>query len=61
MSEIAATSREPANLARLKLLRTHLAEGAEQARRGMFVEEYSVDSVIDALDGVQGPRHTAGA
>lgn len=36
--------------ARLNALRAHLAEGAEQARRGLFVEDYSVDSVIDALD-----------
>lgn len=36
--------------ARLEALRTHLAEGAEQARRGAFVEDYSIKSVIAALD-----------
>ena len=31
-------------------LRTHLAEGAMQARQGIFVEDYSPDRVIAALD-----------
>jgi antitoxin ParD1/3/4 len=35
---------------RLEALRSHLAEGAEQARRGVFVPDYSVDRVIAALD-----------
>lgn len=37
--------------ARLDALRTHLAEGAKQARQGVFVEDYSADRVIAALDG----------
>lgn len=36
---------------RLDALRAHLAEGAAQARRGEFMEDYSIDSVIAALDG----------
>lgn len=35
---------------RLNALRTHLAEGAAQARAGVFVEDYSVENVIAALD-----------
>jgi antitoxin ParD1/3/4 len=35
---------------RLDALRTHLAEGAAQARAGVFVEDYSVENVIAALD-----------
>ncbi len=36
--------------ARLDALRAHLSEGAMQARQGVFVEDYSVDKVIAALD-----------
>ena len=36
---------------RLEVLRAHLAEGAEQMRRGEFVEDYSADRVIADLDG----------
>lgn len=35
---------------KLIALRTHLAEGAMQARRGEFVEDYSIDKVISDLD-----------
>lgn len=35
---------------RLDALRAHLSEGAVQARQGAFVEDYSVDRVIAALD-----------
>jgi hypothetical protein len=35
--------------ARLETLRTHLAEGAEQARREEFVE-YSLEMLLQALD-----------
>lgn len=37
--------------ARLDALRAHLSEGAAQARRGVFIEDYSADRVIAALDG----------
>lgn len=37
--------------ARLDALRAHLSEGAIQARQGVFVEDYSADRVIAALDG----------
>lgn len=40
-----------AQKARLDALRSHLAEGAGQARRGEFVEGYSVSRVIASLDG----------
>lgn len=36
--------------ARLDALRAHLAEGADQARRGEFAQGYSIDRVIAALD-----------
>ncbi len=36
--------------ARREALRAHLAEGAAQARRGEFVEGYSIDRLIGALD-----------
>lgn len=39
-----------AQKARLDALRAHLAEGAAQARRGEFVEGYSVDGLIASLD-----------
>jgi len=35
---------------KLQALRTHLAEGAEQARRGEFVEDFSMRDLIDELD-----------
>lgn len=35
---------------RLRALRTHLAVGADQARRGEFVEDYSAYRVIADLD-----------
>ena len=31
-------------------LRNHLAQGAEQARQGQFVEDFSMDSLIEDLD-----------
>lgn len=31
-------------------LRAHLAQGAEQATRGEFVEDYSIETVISELD-----------
>ena len=37
--------------ARLEALRGHLAEGAAQAGRGEFAAGYSIDGVIEALDG----------
>ena len=35
---------------KLEALRTHLAEGEEQAKRGEFVKNYSVGSLIEELD-----------
>jgi antitoxin ParD1/3/4 len=35
---------------KLEALRLHLAEGEEQARRGEFVKDYSIESVIEGLD-----------
>ncbi len=35
---------------KLAALRAHLAEGAAQARNGEFVEDYSIDTIIQALD-----------
>ncbi|MEG3148426.1 type II toxin-antitoxin system ParD family antitoxin [Sphingomonas sp. ZT3P38] len=35
---------------RLDTLRLHLAQGAAQARNGDFVEDYSADRIIAALD-----------
>ena len=35
---------------RLELLRTHLAEGARQAKAGEFIEHFSMDGLIDELD-----------
>jgi len=31
---------------KLEVLRAHLAEGADQAARGVFVEDYSIENVI---------------
>ncbi len=35
---------------KLEALRLHLAEGEEQARRGEFVKDDSIESVIEGLD-----------
>lgn len=35
---------------KLDALRSHLAQGAEQARSGQFVEDFSMDSLIEGLD-----------
>lgn len=35
---------------KLEALRAHLAEGADQARRGEFVIDYSIEKLIDDLD-----------
>jgi len=35
---------------KLEALRTHLAQGAEQARVGEFVDNFSLDTLIDDLD-----------
>jgi antitoxin ParD1/3/4 len=35
---------------KLEALRAHLREGAAQARRGEFVEDYSIEKVISDLD-----------
>ena len=35
---------------KLDALRSHLAQGAEQARHGQFVEDFSMDSLIEGLD-----------
>ena len=35
---------------KLEALRTHLAEGASQARNGEFVDDFSMDSLIADLD-----------
>ncbi|HOY22750.1 MAG TPA: type II toxin-antitoxin system ParD family antitoxin [Cellvibrio sp.] len=35
---------------KLDALRNHLAQGAEQARQGQFVEDFSMDSLIEDLD-----------
>ena len=35
---------------KLDALRNHLALGAEQARQGQFVEDFSMDSLIEGLD-----------
>lgn len=35
---------------KLDILRAHLAQGAEQAARGEFVENYSIEGVIAELD-----------
>ncbi len=38
---------------KLKALCTHLSEGAAQAYRGEFVEDYSIENVIANLDRTQ--------
>jgi len=35
---------------KLEALRTHLAQGAKQAKAGEFVEGFSMDTVINDLD-----------
>lgn len=35
---------------RLEVLRTHLAEGAQQARDGVFVKDYSIENLLTGLD-----------
>ncbi|WP_039913448.1 type II toxin-antitoxin system ParD family antitoxin [Cellvibrio mixtus] len=35
---------------KLEALRTHLAQGAQQADKGQFVDNFSVDALIDELD-----------
>jgi len=35
---------------KLEALRAHLAQGAAQAARGEFVEDYSIEKVISELD-----------
>ena len=35
---------------KLEALRTHLSQGAEQAKTGNFVDEFSMDRLIDDLD-----------
>lgn len=35
---------------KLEALRTHLAQGAEQARAGEFVDNFSMDTLINELD-----------
>lgn len=35
---------------KLEALRTHLAQGAEQARAGEFVDNFSMDALINDLD-----------
>lgn len=35
---------------KLDALRNHLAQGAEQARSGQFVEGFSMDNLIEDLD-----------
>lgn len=41
--------------ARLEALRAHLEPGAQQARRGEFVTDYSFESLIAELDEDAGP------
>ncbi len=35
---------------KLEALRAHLGQGAAQARRGEFVEDYSIENIIAELD-----------
>ncbi|CAH1041876.1 type II toxin-antitoxin system ParD family antitoxin [Halomonas sp. TD01] len=35
---------------KLEALRAHLAQGAEQARAGEFVDDFSMDALINDLD-----------
>ena len=36
---------------KLDALRAHLGEGASQAKAGKFVDDFSMDGLIDELDG----------
>lgn len=38
---------------KLDALRSHLAEGAAQAARGEFIQDYSVDRLIAEADGLE--------
>jgi antitoxin ParD1/3/4 len=40
--------------AKLEALRAHLAQGALQAREGLFVEDFRVDQLIAELDASSG-------
>ena len=35
---------------KLQALRIHLSEGASQARQGKFIDDFSMDALIDDLD-----------
>ena len=35
---------------KLAALRAHLAEGADQARRGEFVDDYSIETLLESAD-----------
>jgi antitoxin ParD1/3/4 len=35
---------------KLEALRSHLSEGEEQAKRGEFVKDYSIENIIQGLD-----------
>jgi antitoxin ParD1/3/4 len=35
---------------KLEALRAHLAQGAQQAARGEFVDDYSIETIISELD-----------
>ena len=35
---------------KLQALRIHLSEGASQARQGKFIDDFSMDALIDELD-----------
>lgn len=35
---------------KMEALRAHLAQGAQQAEQGQFVDNFSVDALIDELD-----------
>jgi len=35
---------------KLEALRAHLSEGANQAKNGLFVDDFSMDSLINGLD-----------
>lgn len=35
---------------KLEILKAHLAQGAQQADKGLFVENFSMDSLIEELE-----------
>ena len=35
---------------KLRVLKAHLSEGAAQARQGKFIDDFSMDALIDDLD-----------